>query len=143
SVLTTPTTSATPTIVPAPAFPPSAFYPFTSAAAEVSWEAQKGASTQPWITDPVAEAKDFIAKFVLADGVSTVTAKHVGSKTASVTLGRMMSDGSSQRSVNVTTVRLQRFGKAWLVLSASDAGGLLKVASPVSGARITSPVTVS
>jgi hypothetical protein len=144
TLVTTPTTSPTPTIsAPTTAFPASAFYPFTSAAAEGSWEAQKGATAQPWITDPVAEAKDFIAKFVLADGVDTVTAKQVGSKTASVTLGRMLSDGGSQRPHDVTTVHLQRYGKAWLVLGATDAGGFLKVASPASGARITSPVTVS
>ena len=140
---TTPSTSTSPTIAPAPEFPASAFYPFTSAAAEVSWEAQKGAAAQPWITDPVAEAKDFIAKFVLADGVTQVTGKQVGSKTASVTLGRTLTDASSQRQISVTTVHLQRYGKAWLVLGATDAGGYLTVTSPASGERVTSPVTVS
>src|SRR5205823_5404249 len=46
------TASVSPTSTPvSPAFPSSAFYPFTSAAAELSWEAQKGAVAQPWITD--------------------------------------------------------------------------------------------
>ena len=138
-----PTSSPTPTTSAAPGFPGTAFYPFTSAAAEVSWEAQKGPSAQPWITDPVAEAKEFIAKFVLADGVTDVIDKHVGARTASVTLGRTLADGSSQRTVGVTTVQLQRFGKAWLVLGARDATGYLKVASPAAGDSITSPVTVS
>lgn len=140
---TTPTASVSPTISAAPTFPASAFYPFTSAAAEVSWEAQKGFAAQPWITDPVAEAKDFMAKFVLETDVNTVMSKRVGSKTASVTLGRIATDGSSQRHVSVSTVHMQRFGKAWLVLGASDAGGYLKLASPASGARVSSPVTVA
>ena len=139
----TPTATATPTTAVAPAFPVAAFYPFTSAAAERSWEAQKGPAAQPWISDPVAEAKQFIAKFVLADGVTKVTGKHVGAKTASVTLGRTMTDGSSQRDVSVTTVRLQRFGKAWLVVGARDASGYLKVSSPASGEHVASPLTVS
>ena len=143
SPLASPTASASPTVPAAPAFPATAFYPFTSAAAERSWETQKGPATQAWITDPVAEAKQFIAKFVLADGVSKVTDQHVGAKTASVTLGRTMTDGGAQRDVSVTTVQLQRFGKAWLVLGARDAGGYLQLSSPASGDHITSPVTVA
>src|SRR5436305_5203280 len=52
-----PTTSKAPPV--APVFPATAFYPFTSAAQEQSWEAQNGPVAQPWIVDPVAEAKNF------------------------------------------------------------------------------------
>jgi hypothetical protein len=141
---TTPPTSPTPTLAPtAPVFPATAFYPFTSAAGEQSWEAQRGPATQPWVVDPVAEAKDFVARFVLADGVTDVLAKQVSGSTAAVTLGRTMTDGSSARPISVTTVRLQRFGKAWLVLGADDARGNLAITSPAAGAAVTSPVTVS
>ena len=141
---TTPTAGPTPSqTTAAPAFPATAFYPFASAAAEQSWEAQRGSTTQPWVVDPIAEAKDFVASFVQATGVTTVLDKQVDAKTAAVTLGRMLSDGSSQRPVPVTTVRLEKFGKAWLVLGADDARGNLAISSPAAGAAVTSPVTVS
>src|SRR4051794_12721922 len=83
----TPTTSTTPTAPVAPAFPASAFYPFTSAAQEQSWEAQRGPVAQPWIVDPVAEAKNFVKSYVLADGIDQVMGSHLGKRTATVTLG--------------------------------------------------------
>jgi hypothetical protein len=148
--LVTPTASVTPSVTPSktvapvgPVFPAAAFYPFTSAAAEQSWEAQKGPVSQAWITNAVSAAKSFVADYVLVDGVGTVMGKHVGIKTATVTLGRTISDASSKHPVKVTTVRLQRFGKAWLVVGADDPGAYLKVTSPSSGARVSSPLTVS
>jgi len=139
----TPTTSTTPTAPVAPVFPASAFYPFTSAAQEQSWEAQRGQIAQPWIVDPVASAKNFVKSYVLADGVDQVMGSHLGKRTATVTLGRTMTDGGSNRQVKVTTVNLQRFGKAWLVTGAVDPTALLQIASPARSAHVTSPVTVS
>src|SRR3954447_1164231 len=136
-----PTPSKTPPV--APVFPAAAFYPFTSAAQEQSWEAQRGQIAQPWIVDPVAEAKNFVKNYMLADGVDQLMGSHLGKRTATVTLGRTISDAGSNRPVKVTTVKLQRFGKAWLVIGAVDPGGMLKVSSPASGAHVTSPVTVS
>ena len=129
--------------VAAPAFPAAAFYPFTSATAESSWEAQNGALAQPWVLDPVATAKQFVSQYVLAQDVTTVMGKQVQGRTAAVTLGRTIHDASSQHPVKVTTVRLQRFGRAWLVVRADDPNGNLTIASPASGARVTSPVTVT
>src|SRR6185437_319076 len=141
--VTTPSTSPSTTAPAAPVFPASAFYPFTSAAQEQSWEAQSGPAAQPWITDPVAEAKNFIKSYVLADGIDQVMGSHLGKRSATVTLGRTITDAGSNRPVKVTTVKLQRYGKAWLVLGAVDPGGMLKMSSPMSGAHVTSPVDVS
>jgi len=140
---TAPSPSPSRTVVPAPAFPAAAFYPFTSAAAESSWEAQGGPTAQPWIVDPVAAAKQFVSQYVLAEHVTTVMGTHISGKSAAVTLGRTISDAGSQHPVKVTTVRLQHFGKAWLVVGADDPNGDLSISSPSSGARISSPVTVS
>src|SRR5438270_3420244 len=146
-VPSTPTASVstTPTKTPAvgPVFPAKAFYPFTSAAQEKSWEAQRGFVAQPWIIDPVAEAKNFIKSYVLADGVATAMGTHIGNRTATVTLGRTISDASSKHPVKVTTVQLQRFGKAWLVTGAADPNGNLKVSSPTAGTHVSSPLTVT
>jgi hypothetical protein len=141
AITPSPTTSRT--TPAAPAFPAAAFYPFTSAAAELSWEAQGGPATEPWATDPVAAAQHFVTAYVLADQVTAVMGKRVRGASATVTLGRTLSDGSSQHPVKVTTVHLQKFGRAWLVLGADDPNGDLRVTSPASGARITTPVTVS
>lgn len=139
----TPTVSPSKTAAPAPAFPASAFYPFTTAAAEQSWEAQRGPTAQKWITDAVASARTFVSQYVLAGDVKTVMGEHIGTRTATVTLGRTIADATSKHPVKVTTVQLQRFGKAWLVVGAVDPGANLTVSSPASGATVTSPVTVS
>src|SRR5437764_10839775 len=111
----TATTSNTPP--PAgPVFPATAFYPFTSAAQEQSWEAQRGYVAQPWVLDPIASAKNFVKSYVVVNDVTTLMGKHVAGRTASVTLGRSIADASSLRPVKVTTVQLERFGKAWLVI---------------------------
>jgi hypothetical protein len=69
--------------------------------------------------------------------------KQVGNRTATVTLGRTLSDASSTHPVKVTAVRLQRFGKAWLVIGANDPNANLKLTSPSNGAHVSSPLTVS
>src|SRR3954464_5269494 len=138
----TATTSSTPP--PAgPVFPATAFYPFTSAAQEQSWEAQRGYVAQPWVLDPVASAKKFVQQYVQATDVKTVLSQHVAGKNAAITLGRSIADASSLRPVKVTTVQLQRFGKAWLVVAALDPTGYLKISSPSGGAHVASPVTVT
>src|SRR5947209_14447993 len=141
----TASTSVTPSKTPVAGlgFPANAFYPFTSEAQEKSWEGQRGYVAQPWVTDPVAEAKRFIKSYVLADGVATTMGTHISSRTATVTLGRTISDGGSTHPVKVTTVQLQRFGKAWLVTGAADPNGNLKVSSPAAAAHVTSPLTVT
>lgn len=124
-------------------FPAAAFYPFTSAAAESSWEAQGGPVAQPWIVEPVALAKKFVAGFGGATDVTTVVRSHRSGSSATVTLGRNLTDGSQSRSVPVTVVRLQRYGRAWLVLGADDPAKFLRVSSPAAAASVTSPVKVS
>src|SRR3954447_444399 len=138
----TATTSTTPP--PAgPVFPATAFYPFTSAAQEKSWEAQRAYVAQPWVLEPVAAAKKFVQQYVQATDVKTVLSQHVAGKNAAITLGRSIADASSLRPIKVTTVQLQRFGKAWLVVAALDPTGYLKISSPSGGARVASPVTVT
>src|SRR3954469_3773507 len=137
------TQSSTPPPPAGPVFPATAFYPFTSAAQEQSWEAQRGYVAQPWVLDPVASAKKFVQQYVQATDVKTVLSQHVAGKNAAITLGRSIADASSLRPVKVTTVQLQRFGKAWLVVAAVDPTGYLKISSPSGGARVTSPATVT
>src|SRR3954447_22364916 len=141
----TPTATQSSTLPPpaGPVFPATAFYPFTSAAQEQSWEAQRGYVAQPWVLDPVASAKKFVQQYVQATDVKTVLSQHVAGKNASITLGRSIADASSLRPINVITVQLQRFGKAWLVVAALDPSGYLKISSPSGGARVASPVTVT
>lgn len=130
-------------VVAQPTFPSSAFYPFTSAAAEKQWAAQDGPSKQPWVTDPKLEAKMFVASFVQQAGVDQVVASHLGNRTATVTLGRTFHDGNTSRVVKVTTVTLAHFDKAWLVVGASDADGQLKLTDPKPGQTLISPAVVS
>src|SRR4051812_26921164 len=142
----TPTATQSSTTPPPPAgpvFPATAFYPFTSAAQEQSWEAQSGYVAQPWVLDPVAAAKKFVQQYVQATDVKTVLSQHVVGKNAAISLGRSIADASSLRPIKVTTVQLQRFGKAWLVVAALDPSGYLKISSPSGGARVASPVTVT
>ncbi len=137
-----PTPSA-PSVVK-PTFPSSAFYPFTSEAAEKQWVAQDGPSKQPWILDPTLEAKMFVASFVQQAGVDEVFGSaHIVGRTATVTLGRTLHDGNRAIPVKVTTVSLTKFDQAWLVVGATDAGGQLKLTSPRSGQALTSPAFVA
>jgi hypothetical protein len=144
----TPTPDAsvsTPTapVVSKPTFPASAFYPFTSAAAEQQWAAQDGPSKQPWVGDPELLAKLFVASFVQQPGVTDVFARHISGRTATITLGRTLHDGNRAVPVKVTTVSMVRFDKAWLVVGASDGGGELKLTNPKPGQTLTSPVVVA
>ena len=142
----TPDTSAsTPSapVVSKPTFPSSAFYPFTSEAAEQQWVAQDGPSKQPWVKDPALVAKTFVAAFVQQPSVDQVVSTHLSGRTAAVTLGRLFADGSNTRKVPVTTVQLARFDQAWLVVGASDADGRLKLTDPKPGQTLTSPAIVS
>src|SRR6059058_3630049 len=137
AITPTATQSSTPPPPAGPVFPATAFYPFTSAAQEQSWEAQRGYVAQPWVLDPVAAAKKFVQQYVQATDVKTVFSSHVAGKNAAITLGRSLADASSVRPVKVSTVQLQRFGKAWLVVAAVDPSGYLKISSPTGGARVT------
>ncbi|MBV9097031.1 MAG: hypothetical protein JO079_03145 [Frankiaceae bacterium] len=130
-------------VVTKPTFPASAFYPFTSEAAEKQWVTQDGPSKQPWVGDPELLAKTFVAAFVQQPDVTDVFARHISSRSATITLGRTLHDGNRSVPVKVTTISMVRFDKAWLVVGASDGGGELKVASPRSGQTVTSPAFVA
>jgi len=130
-------------VVTAPTFPSSAFYPFTSEAAEQQWVAQDGPSKQPWIGDPELLAKTFVASFVQQAGVTDVYAKHVSGRIATITLGRTLHDGNRSVPVKVTTVTMAHFDKAWLVVGASDPDGQLRLTNPKSGQTVTSPAFVA
>lgn len=137
-------TSTPPAPVPVkPTFPRSAFYPFTSEAAEQQWAAQDGPSKQPWVGDPELLAKTFVAAFVQQAGVTDVYDRNISSHTATITLGRTLHDGNRAVPVKVTTVSMVRFDKAWLVVGASDAEGNLKVTHPKSGQKLASPAFVA
>lgn len=145
---TTPTPEASTSTPPAPVvvkptFPRSAFYPFTSEAAEQQWVAQDGPSKQPWVGDPEQLAKTFVASFVQQSGVTDVYARNIADRTATITLGRTLHDGNRSVPVKVTTVSMVRFDKAWLVVGASDAEGSLKVTNPKAGQKLTSPAFVA
>ncbi|MDQ1683717.1 MAG: hypothetical protein QOC82_454 [Frankiaceae bacterium] len=137
----TPTPSAP--VVVHPTFPTSAFYPFTSEAAERQWVAQDGPSKQPWVGDPELLAKTFVASFVQQPGVTDVYAKKVTARTATITLGRTLHDGGRAIPVKVTTVSLTHFDQAWLVVGASDPSGDLRLTNPKPGQRLVSPAVVS
>ena len=130
-------------VVSKPTFPASAFYPFTSAAAEQQWVAQDGPSKQPWVVDPKLLAKLFVSSFVQQSGVDEVFASTIHSKTATVTLGRTLHDGNRAIPVKVTTVSLAKFDQAWLVVGAADVDGQLKLTNPKPGQTLTSPAFVA
>jgi len=130
-------------VVTKPTYPASAFYPFTSEAAERQWVAQDGPSKQPWVGDPELLAKTFVAAFVQQPGVTDVFARHISGRTATITLGRTLHDGNRSVPVKVTTVSMVHFDKAWLVVGASDGGGELKLTSPKSGQTLMSPALVA
>jgi hypothetical protein len=141
-----PTPSATTAVpVPAAAFPRLALYPFTTAAAAKSW--QRGYSTgghMSWVADAKQVAQGWIANYVQQPGVDQLlgaTYTPTGDR-AVVTLGRTMT-AESHSTVPVTKVHLVRYGDAWIVTGATDAGGYLKISAPMAGATVTSPVTVS
>jgi hypothetical protein len=138
---TTPTPS-TPAVAKV-TFPATAFYPFTSQVAEQQWEMQDGPTKQPWVLDPKLEAKMFVAAFLQQPGVDQDFGSHVSGRTANVTLGRTMHDGGRAIPVKVTTIQLARFGKAWLVVGASDPNTELRLTTPRSGQTVTSPAVVS
>jgi hypothetical protein len=144
----TPTPSASTSTSPAPVvnkvtFPATAFYPFTSEPAEQQWEAQDGPTKQPWVLDPTLEAKTFVASFAGQSGIDQVFTPHVSGRNATVTLGRTLHDGGRAIPVKVTTVHLVRFGKAWLVVGASDPNGNLKLTNPKPGQTLTSPAVIA
>jgi hypothetical protein len=137
----TPTPSAPP--VSRPTFPATAFYPFTSDAAEKQWVAQDGPSKQPWVLDPTLEAKTFVASFAGVSGLDQVFTPHVSASRATVTLGRTMHDGGRAIPVKVTTVSLVRYDKAWLVVGASDPNSNLTLTNPKPGQTLTSPAVIA
>jgi len=139
---TTPSPTPTATKPVLPAFPTAAFYPFTSAAAERSWE-NGDTSHSTWMLKPTTVAQLFVADFVQQPSVAMVVDSSTKGAAATVTLGRTLSDGSGQHVVPVTTVHLVRYGKAWLVTGAVDPNGDLRITSPANGSTISSPVTVT
>jgi hypothetical protein len=130
-------------VVSAPTYPATAFFPFTSEAAERQWVAQDGPRKQPWVLDPRLLAKMFVASFVQQPSVDTVYSNKVSGRTASVTLGRTLHDGKRAIPVKVTTVQLVHFDKAWLVVGATDPNGDLRLSNPRPGQTLTSPAVVA
>lgn len=123
-------------------FPKTGFYPFTSAAGEQAWEQQGGPKAEPWKLDPNQVAKLFVANFLHQPSVNTQTNSHRTSRSATVVLGRYITDGGAHHLVNVTSVRLAKFGKAWIVVGADDPNRQLSVTSPIAGTQVTSPLVV-
>lgn len=141
-VSASPPASSQPSVTPSPtptkstavteAFPAAGMFPYTSAAAE--------ANALSWATDPGQVALHFAHDFAGVSGIDLILSTAVSGDAGDVTLGRSF-NGSGQ--LAVTVVHLVKFDKLWIVTGASDPKNVLTIATPTSGARVTSPVTVS
>ncbi|HET7530591.1 MAG TPA: Gmad2 immunoglobulin-like domain-containing protein [Mycobacteriales bacterium] len=140
------TSSPSPTTAPAAVtgFPKRAIFPFVNAAEERSWEQQADGGHMPWVADPKGVATFWVANYLQLPSIDTfVRQTSFTSSRVDVVLGRNQSDAGSQRQVEVTTVHLVKYGKAWIVVGASDGSGLLRISSPKAGATVSSPVEAS
>lgn len=124
---------------PAATFPSAAFFPFTTAAEEASWEQSFAGGHSPWISDPVGVAEAWLQNYLKQGSDITGTAKAVEGGSADVTMSRPVGGTSHP----VAIVHLVKYRNAWLVTGASAPDGQLVIASPAPGATVTSPVTVS
>ena len=140
---TGPSSTPTPSAQPAPAFPVAGFYPFTTDGDEQHWEGDNGPATNPNYLDPKELSLSFAATFLGQPTINQVMSAKSEHGLELVTLGRMLTDGNSTRSVAVTTVRLERYGKAWIVVGADDPSGQLTMTSPLRGAQVSSPLVVT
>ncbi len=133
--------SPTPTINPvvSDGFPEQAFFPFSNAAEEASWEQQSAGGHSPWISDPGAVSESWVDNYLkFGAGVGAGTVSITGTS-ADVTMQRAIA-GSEHP---VAIVHLVKFHHAWLVTGASSAQGDLVISSPAPGATGNSPLTVS
>src|SRR4051812_22839310 len=109
---TEPTPSAT---SPAPvlaAFPKRAIFPFATAKDERAWEQQAADGHSPWQADPKSVATFWVTNFLQLSSVNRFMRQtNFSSTRVDVTLGRMQTDGSSQRPISVTTVHLVKYAK--------------------------------
>lgn len=149
----TPTDSSTPPPSESPApvantrFPQQAIFPFTTAAQERAWEVEFAAGHSPWEADATAVATSWVQNYLDQPAIDQVVSKTFSAdgKSAQITLGRTMTT-EQKRTVPVTTVRLVKYGKAWVVIGADDpaaAPNQLVFSSPDPGAVATSPLTVT
>ena len=145
----TPTTEPTPSATsPAPvvtaAFPKRAIYPFVTAKDERAWEQQADAGHSPWQADPKAVATFWVTNFLQLSSVNQfVSQTGFTPSKVDVTLGRLQTDGSTERQIPVTTVHLVKYSKAWIVTGATDGSRLLRISAPAAGATVTSPLVAS
>lgn len=146
SATSTPTTEPTPTQTTPPpvavTFPKRAIFPFVTAKDERAFEQEAASGTNPW-QDPAAVATAWVTNFLQLSSVNQVVKRIETPTKVDVQMGRMQSDGSSQRQITVTTVHLVKFGKVWIVTGASDGSKLLRIGSPAAGSKVTSPLVVS
>lgn len=138
-----PTAPPTHTAEPTPAFPVAGFYPFTIVGDEQHWESDGGPQANPNYLDPKETALSFAAKFLGQPSIDQVMSDKSDHGLERVTLGRMFNDGNSTRAVAVTTVKLERYGQAWIVVGADDPSGELSMTSPLRGAEVNSPMVVT
>jgi hypothetical protein len=141
----TPISTASPTTSakPAPAFPVAGFFPFASADAEKNWEATGGPTSNPTYLKADDLALTFASSFLQQPSLSHVVTVKSENGLDLVTLGRDFNDGSNTNVKSVTTVRLEKYGKAWIVVGADDAQGNLSIQTPLRGAQVGSPLIVS
>jgi hypothetical protein len=140
-----PSVNPSPSPTPPPAaqaFPKRGIFPFVSAKDERAWEQQAAASSADWHGDPQQVATNWMSN-VLQVGSLHVTREVSRPTKVDVVLGRDQADASSTRSIDVTTVHLVKYGKAWIVTGASDGRGQLRIGAPAAGSKLASPVTVS
>ena len=137
--------SPTPTVVPvSTGFPRRAIFPFTTAAAERTWERAAAQGHMPWVQDPKSVASFWVQNYLQLPSVTDVqkiVTQPGTPETADVTLGRTL-QAEGQQPFAVTVVHLVQYGKAWIVTGASDGRGLLRISSPGAGTTVSSPVSV-
>jgi hypothetical protein len=138
----TPSASPSPTEVPASDFPALAIFPFTTADQAQTWEGQYDEGHMPWVADPEAVAQTWVANILEQPSVDKVISKKLATNVASVTLGRVIG-GEAKKPVPITTVQLEKFGRAWIVVGADDPADNLKLTAPDAGDKVTSPLTVT
>jgi len=127
------------------AFPKLAIFPFVNPTEAKNWEKNAANGSEPWAADPKAVAQIWVQNILQLPSVDTVlnTKSTPGTPNrADVTLGRTL-QAEGQKPFAVTVVHLVQYGHAWIVVGASDGGGLLKISSPTAGSSVSSPVSVS
>ncbi|HEU5033154.1 MAG TPA: hypothetical protein VFT62_00190 [Mycobacteriales bacterium] len=139
-------TSAAPSPSEAPVsdvhFPKLAIFPFTSATEERNWEKEYAAGSTPWAADPKTVALMWVDNILGQPSVDKVTGQQIAGHRAVIGLGRVVG-GESAQPVDVTSVSLQKFGNAWIVVGADDPTSNLTLSSPQPHEAVSSPLTVT